>query len=120
MTRKEAVAWQEKLFPRRYWLLAGGEGVSLEVRVPLVTWAHSSTLCDICFALRASCTGVSVSPWGTDFLREVCDMLEARLATWEPVETWWSGLDVGVKAMVEAAVTLGRLAMEPLTLAVKR
>lgn len=80
MTRADAIAWQERLFP--------------------------TTLPEICLDLRASLNGAA-DPWPDEHLAEVVLMLQARLDTWaEPNDA----IDDHVRGMVQHAVWLGRAA----------
>ena len=88
MTRTDAIAWQERLFPG-------------------VKEFHSRpTLPEICLGLRASLNGAA-DPWTPEVLAEVVRMLQARLDTWaDPTDA----MDYHVRGMAWQAILLGRAA----------
>lgn len=91
MTRTDAVAKQERLFPRTTW-------ERVEATNGVVDWEHCPTLPEICFDVRHALNGAA-DPWPDDFLRKVQAMLEHRMATWE-----WRGHPPSLEYAVDAAV----------------
>ena len=86
MTRADAIAEQERLFP--------GFPAS----------CHPNTLPEICLDLRMALNGAA-DPWPAADLAEVVAMLQARLDTWaDPTDA----MDAHVRGMVQQAVWLGR------------
>ncbi len=87
MTRTEAVAEQQRLFPRR-----GG------------MWSGHPTLPEICLDLRSALNGAA-DPWDYKNVLECRNMLRARLDTWAPeADTTDGKIDRGVYIMVLAAI----------------
>jgi len=76
VTRKEAIEWQERLFPRRKKRILNDDGTPTDQMEDLPV-----ELPEICLALRASCNG-SADPWPVERLSEVGQMLRARAKTW--------------------------------------
>jgi hypothetical protein len=116
MTRTEAVAEQERLFPR----LLMRQYVTTDVphhnnRYQLLP----PTLPEIVLDLRSALNG-SADPWPAEQVKEVMDMLQARLDTWDhnvPVpmteEFWFRAndqlIDGYVRALVFAGVAMARM-----------
>lgn len=102
--RSSARAAQEKLFPRRTWRAVGPHPDRPAENPPVIEeWGHAPTLPEICIRLRASVTGAS-DPWSDGRLRAVCDMLAARVASWEHADC--DVIDQCVYLMCRAAVDI--------------
>lgn len=104
MTRREAIDWQERLFPRQLMRRYTEYGVPDPSNI---YQTRVATLPGICMGVRSACNGAA-DPWEPSFLREVRNMLAARLATWEP---WGQSgptedMDEAVRRMVIAAIAI--------------
>ncbi len=99
MTRQEALAEQERLFPRKLWR----EYVTTETPAPGNVYNGMPVMLpEICLQLRASLNGSS-DPWDSADVFAVRNMLVAREATWMPSE---DPIDAAVLAMLRATVAM--------------
>lgn len=110
MTRREAIEWQERLFPTTVWIREDDRSYSRQV---------CPTLPEICLDLRMALNGAA-DPWKDEEVCEVRDMLQARLATWDvPTEAkdytmrhFNNAIDNAVELMVVSTVRMANLYLE--------
>ncbi len=99
MTRQEALAEQERLFPRKLWR----EYVTTETPAPGNIYNGMPVMLpEICLQLRAGLNGSS-DPWDAADALAVRNMLAARIETWDHTT---DAIDAAVLEMLRATVAM--------------